>query len=53
VYYPESKESLFSVAKKFHTTSAKIAEDNKLSAETLAGYNKDGTLSGVKKLIIR
>ena len=53
VYYPESRESLFSVAKKFHTTAAKIAEDNKLSTETLAACNNDAALSGVKKLIIR
>ncbi len=53
VYYPENSESLFSVAKKFHTTVAKIAEDNKLSEQTLAASNKEGVLSGVKRLIIR
>jgi hypothetical protein len=33
VYYPNSEETLFSVAKKYHTTSAKIAEDNGLTVE--------------------
>ena len=33
VYYPDSSETLFSVAKKYHTTSAKIAEDNGLAVE--------------------
>ena len=36
VYYPDSTETLFSVAKKYHTTSAKIAEDNRLAIETSA-----------------
>ena len=53
VYYPEKNESLFSVAKKFHTTASKIAEDNKLSEQTLAGKSGEGSLSGVKRLIIR
>lgn len=53
VYYPENNESLFTVAKKFHTTPAKIAEDNKLSEQTLADTAKGGCLATVKKLIIR
>lgn len=53
VYYPEKGESLFAVAKKFHTTSAKIAEDNSLGEEAWASGNKGGVLTGIKNLIIR
>ncbi len=52
VYYPEENESLFSVAKRFHTTSARIAADNKLTVETVSA-DDESTLNGVKKLIIR
>lgn len=51
VYYPDSDESLFSVAKKFHTTPEKIAEDNALS-ESVAASSESGGLGGVKKLFI-
>ena len=53
VYYPDEDESLFEIAKKFHTTGAKIASDNSLSEQTLAGKDLPVSLSGVKKLIIR
>ena len=51
VYYPEDNESLFSIAKKFHTTSEKLATDNKLSEPTLASGSVAS--AGIKKLIIR
>lgn len=53
VYYPEKGETLFTVAKKFHTTSVKIAEDNSLGEEALASGNTAGALNGIKSLIIR
>ncbi len=52
VYYPEENESLFSVAKDFHTTSARIASDNNLTVETMKSDDKE-TLKGVTRLIIR
>jgi len=51
VYYPEKGESLFEIAKRFHTTSEKIAVDNKLAEPTLA--SADVASAGIKKLIIR
>lgn len=53
VYYPEDGESLFDIAKKFHTTGAKIAADNKLAEPTLSAMNSPDSVIGVKKLIIR
>ena len=49
VYYPEKSESLFEVAKKFHTTPSKIAADNNLSVETSLTEG----MASIKKLIIR
>ena len=37
VYYPTSGESLFKIAKKFHTTSAKIAADNAINESAMTG----------------
>lgn len=37
VYYPSGDESLFSVAKKFHTTVAKVALDNSLTQSVATG----------------
>ena len=53
VYYPEESETLFGIAKKFHTTSAKIAADNSLSEPAAMTPDAPGSLSGVKKLVIR
>ncbi len=53
VYYPEEKETLFGIAKKFHTSSAKIAADNNLSEPAALMPDSSDSLSGVKKLIIR
>ena len=50
VYYPDGDETLFDIAKRFHTTGARIASDNALSEQTL---NSSNSLLSVKKLIIR
>ena len=47
VYYPESNETLFDVAKKFHTTTLKIANDNNLSEPS------SSIPTPLKRLIIR
>ena len=52
VYYPDADESLFDIAKRFHTTRAKIAGDNNLSDTTFASSDSVNSL-GIKKLIIR
>ena len=53
VYYPEEEETLFDIAKKFHTTCAKIASDNKLDEAVMAMTCAPVSNSNVKKLIIR
>ncbi len=52
VYYPMATDSLFSVAKRFHTTPEKLACDNML-ADTAASIDMSDSLSGVHKLVIR
>ncbi len=52
VYYPTSDDTLFSVAKKFHSSTLKIAKDNSIAESVFASDNPDGTLVGVKKLLI-
>ncbi len=52
VYYPDSNETLFDVAKRFRTSCAKVAKDNDISESVFAGENSSATLTGVKKLII-
>ncbi len=51
VYYPSSEDTLFSVAKKYHTTAAKIAEQNSIAAT--AAQDSTDSLLGVKRIIIR
>lgn len=51
VYYTEPGESLFEIAKKYHTTRKKIALDNKLDESVVLSSSTD--ISSVKKLIIR
>ena len=53
VYYPKTGECLFDIAKKYHTTSAKIATDNNLSESAASVLDSPESLHGVKKLIIR
>lgn len=52
VYYPSESETLFEVAKKFHTSKSRIATNNLISQEVFADDNPKGKLLGVKKLII-
>ena len=52
VYYPTSEDTLFSVAKRFRTSSLKVARDNDISESVFAADNPDGKLAGVRKLII-
>lgn len=49
VYYPEENESLFSVAKKFHTSVAAIAQNNEISSEV----SSFESASSFERLIIR
>ena len=53
VYYPEEGETLFEIAKRFQTTGAKIAADNKLDVAAANSPDSADSLAGVKKLIIR
>lgn len=52
VYYPSSEDTLFSVAKRFHTSGIKVAKDNDITESVFASDNPSGSLSGVKKVII-
>jgi hypothetical protein len=52
VYYPEQGDTLFSVAKRFHTSSLKIASDNGVSDSVFSAENEKRSLSGIKKLLI-
>ncbi len=52
VYYPTSSDTLFSVAKRFHTSGLKVASDNDISESVFASDSNSGGLAGVKKLII-
>jgi hypothetical protein len=49
VYYPSEGETLFSVAKKFHTTSTKVALDNSLTEAVSSG---EKAAIDAKKLMI-
>ena len=52
VYYPSDEDTLFSVAKRFHTSGLKVARDNDISDAVFAADNPSGKLVGVKKLFI-
>ena len=53
VYYPTSEDSLFSVAKKFHTSVSAIAADNMLTQSVMNSFDEVGSLGGIKRLVIR
>ncbi len=53
VYYPEREDTLFDVAKKFHTSSVKVAVDNSLTENVVSGEDTSLILSGVDFLIIK
>ena len=52
VYYPTAEDSIFSVAKRFHTTTAKLACDNMI-VDTASATDSSDSLAGIKKLVIR
>ena len=52
VYYPDAGDTLFSVAKRYHTSGVKLAGDNDISELVFAADNQSGSLASVKKLII-
>ena len=53
VYYPDASESLFDIAKKFHTSVGTIAESNRLTEAVFASSSQPLTASGVTKLLIK
>lgn len=50
VYYPDSGETLFDIARRFHTTPDRIARDNDLAVNTSAGDRS--ALAGITRLMI-
>ena len=50
---PDSTESLFDIAKKFHTSVGAIAESNRLTEAVFASSSQPLTASGVTKLLIK
>ena len=53
VYYPDASESLFTIAKKFHTSVGEIAVSNKLTESAFASSDAPLGMHGVKKLLIK
>lgn len=52
VYYPSKDDTVFDVARKYHTSVAKLASDNMLTEEVIKGESEGGGLGGVKRLIV-
>ena len=53
VYYTDKSESLFDIAKKFHTSVGAIAESNRLTEAVFASSSQPLTAFGVTKLLIK
>lgn len=53
VYYPERGETLFSIAKRFHTSLGEIAENNRLSQSVFASFGAPVGSLDIKKLMIK
>ena len=53
VYYPDSSENLFEIAKKFHTSPVEIAEENRLSEAVFASVDAPVGSFNVRKLLIK
>lgn len=53
VYYPAKNDTLFEVAKKYHTSASQIAKDNALTESVMNSFDKPDSLAGIKKLIIK
>lgn len=52
VYYPTSSDTLFSVAKRYHTSCLKLAGDNGITEAVFSSDNPTGSLKGVKRVVI-
>lgn len=52
VCYPSSEDTIWSVAKRYHTTARQIAVDNALTEEVMAHMGESGYLGGVGKLFV-
>ena len=53
VYYPDTAENLFDIARKFHTSTRSIAESNRLSESVFVSSTTALGTFGVGKLIIK
>ena len=53
VYFPDKNDTLFGIAKKFHTTVRDIAVNNSLAESVAKSSSDSSALIGVKKLIIK
>lgn len=53
VYYPDASESLFEIARRFHTSTRSIAESNRLTEAVFSSATDSLGALGVTKLIIR
>ena len=53
VYYPDEKESVFDIAKKFHTSVRCIAEDNAFTQSVFASSSSPLKSFGYKKILIK
>ena len=52
VYYPNKNDTLFDVARRYHTSVSKLASDNMLTEEVIKEVGSEGGLGAVKKLIV-
>lgn len=52
VYYPGKDDTVFDVARRYHTSVSKLASDNMLTEEVIKGESEGGGLGGVKRLIV-
>lgn len=52
VCYPAPEDTLWSVAKRYHTSATKVAVDNALTEEVMSRAGETGSLAGVRKLMI-
>ena len=53
VYYPDERESVFDIAKRFHTSVRKISEDNALTESVFCAKDAPVRAFGYKKLLIK
>lgn len=53
VYYPDASESLFEIAKKFHTSVSSIAVANRLTESVFATSSAPLNNTGIKKILIK